>query len=46
MTSRSYTPGPLGHNEVSLRSFARRLRELIPESRMQHPPAEGWHTHG
>lgn len=46
MASRSYTPGPLGHNEVSLRSFARRLRELIPESRMEHPPAAGWHTRG
>jgi phenylpropionate dioxygenase-like ring-hydroxylating dioxygenase large terminal subunit len=44
MTSRSYTPGPLGHNEVSLRSFARRLRELIPESRMQQAPGAGWRT--
>jgi phenylpropionate dioxygenase-like ring-hydroxylating dioxygenase large terminal subunit len=44
MGSRSYTPGPLGHNEVSLRSFARRLREVIPESRLQHAPSPGWRT--
>ena len=46
MSSRSYTPGPLGHNEVSLRSFARRLRELIPESRLQSAPPSGWRTAG
>ena len=46
MGSRSYTPGPLGHNEVSLRSFARRLREFIPESRLQTPPPPGWRTAG
>lgn len=46
MGSRSYTPGPLGHNEVSLRSFARRLRILIPESRLQHAPTPGWRTAG
>jgi phenylpropionate dioxygenase-like ring-hydroxylating dioxygenase large terminal subunit len=42
MGSRSYTPGPLGRNEVSLRSFARRMRELIPESRLEQAPAPGW----
>jgi carnitine monooxygenase subunit len=42
MGSTSYTPGPLGRNEVSLRSFARRLRGLIPESRLEQPPAAGW----
>jgi len=42
MTSRSFTPGPLGRNEVSLRSFARRLRSLIPESRQERAPAAGW----
>ena len=46
MGSRSYTPGPLGHNEVSLRSFARRMRELIPESRLENPPGAGWQTAG
>ncbi len=46
MGSRSYTPGPLGHSEVSLRSFARRMRELIPESRLENPPGAGWQTAG
>jgi phenylpropionate dioxygenase-like ring-hydroxylating dioxygenase large terminal subunit len=44
MGSRSYSPGPLGSNEVSLRSFARRMRELIPESRLEHAPSPGWRT--
>jgi carnitine monooxygenase subunit len=34
MTSSSYTVGPLSENEVCLRSFARRMRSLIPESRL------------
>lgn len=42
MGSRSFTPGPLGTNEVSLRSFARRMRELLPESRLDHAPPAGW----
>src|SRR6202051_3953687 len=42
MYSRSDTPGPLGRNEVSLRSFALRMRELIPESRLERAPAPGW----
>jgi phenylpropionate dioxygenase-like ring-hydroxylating dioxygenase large terminal subunit len=46
MGSRSYTPGPLGHNEVSLRSFARRMREVIPESRLERAPGAGWQTVG
>jgi phenylpropionate dioxygenase-like ring-hydroxylating dioxygenase large terminal subunit len=36
MTSSSYTVGPLSDNEVCLRSFARRMRSLIPESRQCH----------
>ena len=44
MGSRSYTPGPLGRNEVALRSFARRMRDLIPESRLDRPPSAGWHN--
>jgi carnitine monooxygenase subunit len=43
MASRSYTPGPLGKGEVSLRSFSRRMRELIPESRLEKSPAPGWY---
>jgi phenylpropionate dioxygenase-like ring-hydroxylating dioxygenase large terminal subunit len=46
MGSRSYSPGPLGHNEVGLRSFARRMREVIPESRLERAPAAGWRTVG
>ena len=44
MGSRSYTPGPLGRNEVALRSFARRMRDLIPESRLERAPGAGWHA--
>ena len=43
MGSRSFSPGPLGRNEVSLRSFARRMRDLIPESRLERAPTPGWH---
>jgi phenylpropionate dioxygenase-like ring-hydroxylating dioxygenase large terminal subunit len=42
MGSRSFECGPLGRNEVSLRSFARRIRALIPESRLERPPPAGW----
>ena len=42
MESRSYTPGPLGQGEVCLRSFARKLRRLIPEARLAEPPKAGW----
>jgi carnitine monooxygenase subunit len=33
MESGSYTVGPLSENEVCLRSFARRMRAMIPECR-------------
>jgi phenylpropionate dioxygenase-like ring-hydroxylating dioxygenase large terminal subunit len=46
MESRDYTPGPLGSGEVSLRSFARRMRELIPESKLERSPGAGWRTAG
>ena len=42
MASDAYTVGPLGESEVCLRSFSRRMRELIPESREPHAPARGW----
>ena len=42
MQSASYEPGPLGTSEVSLRSFAKKLRKLIPEARLAQPPAAGW----
>jgi phenylpropionate dioxygenase-like ring-hydroxylating dioxygenase large terminal subunit len=42
MQSASYTPGPLGTSEVCLRSFAQKLRRLIPEARLGQPPPAGW----
>jgi carnitine monooxygenase subunit len=42
MASKSYTIGPLGESEVCLRSFARKIRGLIPEARQSTPPAPGW----
>ena len=44
MASRSWTPGPLGESEVCLRSFARKLRRLIPEANLHQPPRAGWST--
>ncbi len=38
MQSSAYQPGPLGESEVCLRSFARKLRKLIPEARHETPP--------
>jgi carnitine monooxygenase subunit len=45
MASSSYSSGPLGDGEVCLRSFARRMRDLIPESALPHAPPRGW-SHG
>ena len=42
MASHSYTVGPLGDSEVSLKSFGRRMRSLIPAARLHQPPAPGW----
>ena len=42
MASPSYIAGPLGTSEVCLRSFARKLRRLIPEARMERSPPPGW----
>jgi len=42
MQSASYKPGPLGTSEVCLRSFARKLRRLIPEARLKCSPPPGW----
>lgn len=42
MGSDLYTPGPLGRSEVCLRSFAKKLRGLIPETRLADPPPPGW----
>jgi hypothetical protein len=42
MQSVSYEAGPLGVSEVCLRSFAKKLRKMIPEARLESPPAAGW----
>ncbi|MFL6735025.1 MAG: aromatic ring-hydroxylating oxygenase subunit alpha [Sphingomicrobium sp.] len=42
MQAASYRAGPLGTSEVCLRSFARKLRKLIPEARLDSPPPPGW----
>ncbi len=39
MRSRFFTPGPLAETEVCLRSFNARIRDLMPETRLPHPPA-------
>jgi phenylpropionate dioxygenase-like ring-hydroxylating dioxygenase large terminal subunit len=42
MQSPSYAAGPLGTSEVCLRSFASKLRRLIPEAQLSSPPQPGW----
>jgi len=42
MQSASYEAGPLGTSEVCLRSFASKLRRMIPEARLPSAPAPGW----
>lgn len=42
MRSASYAAGPIGASEVCLRSFAAKIRSLIPEARLHRPPAPGW----
>ncbi|WP_374284963.1 aromatic ring-hydroxylating dioxygenase subunit alpha [Novosphingobium sp.] len=46
MMSKSYGTGPLAQSEVCLRSFARKIRALIPEARQPYPPAPGWSRRG
>ena len=46
MQSASYKAGPLGTSEVCLRSFAKKLRTLIPEARLQQAPPGGWSRGG
>ena len=42
MASSSFSVGPLSRDEVALRNFCRRVRELIPEARMREAPPLGW----
>ncbi|HEX5238975.1 MAG TPA: aromatic ring-hydroxylating dioxygenase subunit alpha [Sphingomicrobium sp.] len=45
MQSASYAAGPLGTSEVCLRSFAQKLRRMIPQARLERPPQPGWSLH-
>lgn len=42
MSSRSFSMGPLSDKEVCLRHFCARMRETIPEARLEQQPARGW----
>ena len=42
MGSANYIAGPLGISEVCLRSFAQKLRQFIPEARLDRSPPPGW----
>ncbi len=42
MQSSNYVAGPLGTSEVCLRSFSRKLRQMIPEARLEQAPPSGW----
>lgn len=42
MASASFTMGPLSDREVCLKNFCRRMRELVPEARLDRAPAAGW----
>lgn len=42
MASRSFSMGPLSDKEVCLRHFCKRMREIIPQARLEHQPAAGW----
>lgn len=42
MQSKSYGTGPIATSEVCLRSFARKIRALIPEARQPFAPQPGW----
>ena len=42
MQSPNYKAGPLGTSEVCLRSFAKKLRKMIPEARLDSSPPDGW----
>ena len=45
MASRTYGAGPIGASEVCLRSFARKIRALVPQARQHRAPPAGWsHT--
>jgi phenylpropionate dioxygenase-like ring-hydroxylating dioxygenase large terminal subunit len=42
MASKTYGNGPIATSEVCLRSFAKKIRAIIPEARQPFPPKAGW----
>ena len=42
MGSKTYSAGPIGSSEVCLRSFAKKIRAVIPEARLHKAPPPGW----
>ena len=42
MQSKSFIMGPLSDKEVCLRHFCSRMREIIPEARLERAPPAGW----
>jgi carnitine monooxygenase subunit len=42
MASGRYAAGPIGASEVCLRSFAKKIRALIPQARLREAPPAGW----
>ncbi len=42
MESQSFSMGPLSDKEVCLKHFCKRMREIIPQARMEHQPTAGW----
>lgn len=42
MASHTFSMGPLSDKEVCLRHFCKRVRETIPEARLEHQPPPGW----
>jgi phenylpropionate dioxygenase-like ring-hydroxylating dioxygenase large terminal subunit len=42
MASKTYGNGPIAASETCLRSFARKIRAIIPEARQPFRPAPGW----
>ncbi|MFA6219672.1 MAG: aromatic ring-hydroxylating dioxygenase subunit alpha [Erythrobacter sp.] len=42
MASRSFSMGPLSDKEVCLKHFCKRMRDIIPEARLEQQPPVGW----
>ena len=42
MASKSFSMGPLSDKEVCLKHFCARMRDIIPEARLEHAPPAGW----